>query len=244
MRSVPALVFVSWLGLTAACAPEGSSAYVSRNVPVSSNCTPGDGDIGISTGIYDVLSSGTEKINCLRAYQMSLFINSNLKSNSQVSTGRAEPNVLLITHADVRLMDKNQAVLSFQAKDGSADAERPNPYRVHTASSIAPAAGDDPTTGVVQIQAIPAAYAEKLRGYAGDSILVEVQLFGTTTGNVDVEFRPFLYPLTICSDCLSTCANAPEWAGDRGASALLELTAESCADNRPQDGRYCIDNDC
>lgn len=242
MRSVPPLVLVSWLGLAVGCAPEGSSAYVSMNVPVSGDCTPGDGDVGIATGLYDVLSNGTDKTNCIRPYLMSLFVNSRLKANSQVSTGRAEPNVLQITHADIRLMDKDQATLSFKAKDGSDDATRPNPYRVHTAFSIAPTTNEEAATGVAQIEAIPSVYAEKLRGYADDSILVEVQLFGTTTGDVDVDFRPFVYPLSICSDCLSTCANDPRWAEDMGG--LTELNANQCNDNRPQDGRVCIDPEC
>jgi hypothetical protein len=201
---------------------------------------PEDGEVGISTGVYDVLSNGTLKTDCLAPYVMSLVVNSNLKSNLQTSTGRAEPNVLLITHADVRLMDKDQATLSFKAKDGTDDATRPNPYRVHTAASLAATTSDKPTTGIVQIAAIPSAYAEKLRGYADDSILVEIQLFGTTTGDVGVDFRPFVYPLHICSDCLALCKSDPMFTE---AGSAEEFLSGQCEKSGPQDGRYCL-SDC
>src|SRR5262245_18776171 len=125
MRSVSPLTLVSLLSLlVVGCAPEGSSAYVSLNVPKDDDCTPGDGTIGISTGVWDVGASGS-KADCVHSYFMNLFINSSLKANGNDSTGRAEPNVLLITHADVRLMDKNQGTLLFEGDDAP-----PNPYRV------------------------------------------------------------------------------------------------------------------
>lgn len=235
MRSVPPFVFVSLLGL-AACAPAGSSAFVSANVPLSGDCTPIEGTQVLSTGIYDVLGKTTEKKNCAKPYTMSLLVNSNLKANSNTALGRAEPNTLLIRYADVTLMDKDQGAYDFGA------AKYPNPYRVHTSVSLPPTDGNDPTQGFVTLDAIPSTYGEVLRRFAGDSIMVEVQLFGTTVGDVDVDFAPFLYPLSICSDCLSTCKGESRWAAD--PAALTELNSGQCGDKRPQDGRYCVDDDC
>jgi hypothetical protein len=241
MRSVPPVVFVSLLGL-AACAPAGSSAFVSANVPLSGDCTPLEGTQVISTGMYDVLSSGTKKENCVRPYTMSLLVNSNLKNNSNVSLGRAEPNTLLIKYADVRLMDKDEGTLGFKDKNSNDDATRPNPYRVRTAVSIDPSDGDNPTTGFVTLDAIPSVYASALRMFSGDSILVEVQLFGNTTGDVKIDFDPFVLPLAICIDCLSTCAGDSKWTAD--PAALTELNSGECNDKRPQDKRWCVDPDC
>jgi hypothetical protein len=235
MRSVPPFVFVSLLGL-AACAPAGSSAFVSANVPLSGDCTPIEGTQVISTGTYDVLKKNTEKKNCVKAYTMSLLVNSNLKANSNTALGRAEPNTLLIRYADVTLMDRDQGQFDF-------GADFPNPYRVHTSVSLPPSDGDDPTTGFVTLDAIPSTYQEPLRQPSvGDSIMVEVQLFGTTTGDVDVDFAPFLFPLAICSDCLSTCKGDKMWVAD--PAALTELNSGKCLDQHPQDQRWCVDDEC
>jgi hypothetical protein len=181
------------------------------------------------------LKKGTEKKNCIKPYSMSLLVNSNLKANSNTALGRAEPNTLLIRYADVTLMDKDQGAYDF-------GGNFPNPYRVHTSVSLPPSDGNDPTTGFVTLDAIPSAYMEPLRNFVGDSIMVEVQLFGTTTGDVDVDFAPFLYPLAICADCLSTCKGDSMWAAD--PAALTELNSGKCNDKRPQDSRWCVDDEC
>jgi len=234
MRSVLRLVVVSLLGWSAACAPDGSSAYVSRNVPLNSSCDPVEEGVGIATGVWDV-GADRSPASCLHSYEMSLFINSNLKANAREATGRAEPNVLLITHADITLMDSSESVLSFQ--DGT-----PNPYRVQTAASLDPTSSDQPQQGLVQIEAIPRVYAKKFGSeYDGKNILVEVQLAGTTTGDVDVEFRPFLYPLVICKGCMSYCKTRDLMSDPNRINAL---TADRCTDNAGQDDRACIDSGC
>jgi hypothetical protein len=238
MRSVPPVVFVSLLGL-AACAPAGSSAYVSANVPLNGDCTASEGEISLSTGLYDVLSNRTEKTDCIKPYRMSLVINSNLVSNPNVAVGRVEPNALRVQYADVTLLDNSEAIVNFEERDNVVP---PNPYRVYTTASIAPSTGDDPSTGWVQLDAIPAAYGEQLRGYAGTNILVEIQLSGTTTSDVDVDFQPFLYPLAICSDCLSRCRSDPQFVTD--PSRLTDLNSGKCSDNRAQDDRTCVDQGC
>lgn len=236
MRSVSPVLIVSLLGFAGACAPEGSSAYVSRNVPLNASCEPSDGTVGIATGLWDV-SSSDSPAGCVHSYRMSLFINSNLKANSQQATGRAEPNVLLITHADVRLMNSAEETMDF------GDPAYPNPYRVQTAASLDPTTSDLPQTGIVQIEAIPKIYAKRFasKDYDGKNILAEIQLAATTTGDVDVEFRPFLYPLVICRGCMSFCKTK-----DLGSepTRINNLTSNKCADNSAQDDRVCIDPDC
>ena len=233
MRSVSPLTLLSLFSLLVACAPEGSSAYVTKNLNLSQDCSARTDDVGLPTGKYDVggVDGGSE---CLNSYFMNLLVNSNLKSNERASTGRAEPNVLLITHADVTLMDKNQATMAF-TKDGAPDPALPNPYRVRTASFLEPTTGNVAQTTIVPVEAIPKAYTGRLAKYDGSSILVEVQLFGTTTGNVDVDFRPFVFPISICTGCLSKCRG--DFAAEKDIAALK---ADDCDDNFAQDDRYCI----
>jgi hypothetical protein len=235
MRSVSTLLLASLLAALGGCAPEGSSAYVSSNQLLQADCMPGDGII--TTGKWDI-GAGKSKDTCQHSYFMTLLVNSNLKANANDSTGRAEPDVLLITHADILIMDKGQAALPFNKKDGTPDPAYPNPYRVQTSSSIEPTTSTTATQQTVPIEAIPKIYADKLANYAGDSIMLEVSLFGTTTGDVDVDFRPFLYPVAICAGCLSRCMNGLE------AKDVSALQANKCTDNAPQDDRYCIDTGC
>lgn len=231
MRSVSPLLIASLLGASAACAPDGSSAYVSRNVPLDATCLPTiDGDIGIATGLYDV---GTKPASCVHSYLMSLLVNSNLKANAQAATGRAEPNVLLITHADVRIMNKDQATVNFKDAMNLPDATRPNPYRVRTAASVDPTTSEVAQTGLVQIEAIPKAYSSRLSQFVGESIVLEVQLFGTTTGDVDVDFRPFVYPISICENCLSVCTGGPV-ADDSSGDKCTDIAYGG------QDGQVCV----
>lgn len=240
MRSVSPLTLLSLFSLlvpAVACAPEGSSAYVTKNLNLSSDCTARSDDVGMPTGKYDVGGDDTGEA-CINSYFMNLLVNSNLKSNERASTGRAEPNVLLITHADVTLMDKSQARMSF-SKEGKPDPALPNPYRVRTASYLEPTTGNVAQTTIVPVEAIPKAYTGSLGRFNGSSILVEVQLFGTTTGNVDVDFRPFLFPVSICKGCLSRCVK--DFASEKDIAAL---TGDDCDDNFAQDDRYCIDSGC
>ena len=237
MRVVLTLAFVSLVSAIGGCAPEGSSAYVSFNIPPDDSCmySPSS-ELFIPSGAFDIGDDDTTEY-CKRSYRLHLIVNSNLKSNERVSTGRAEPNVLQVTEADVRLMDKNQGTLSFPKSrtDSTPDPSFPNPFRVQTANSLRPSSSTDPSMGVVAVEAIPKAYASKLTGFDGDNILVEVQIYGTTTGDVDIDFRPFIYPVAICRGCMSVCLNALEDVKES------ELIGDQCDDDGAQDGRFCID---
>jgi hypothetical protein len=93
--------------------------------------------------------------------------------------------------------------------------------------------------GVVTVEAIPKAYASHLTGFADDKILIEVQIFGTTTGDVSIDFKPFVYPVAICRGCLSKCL------GDLKEGEMKEdYYGTGCQDNSAQDGRFCFDTSC
>lgn len=237
MRSVPPVVFVSLLGL-AACADPGSSAYVSANASLNAECAADESEF-IAVGVWDPLPRNTDKSNCISSYGMTLVINSNLVANAYTAVGRAEPNALYLKYADVTLMDKSEATLAFRPV---GNQELPNPYRVNTSGLIMPTSGDEPTTAYVEITAIPAVYADQIgQAFNGDSILVEIQVTGETTGSVPVDFPPFVYPLGICRNCYSMCRTDSRLADE---AALTELNAGECDDNRPQDGRICVDYGC
>src|SRR3954470_5584184 len=105
------VTFSSLISLFAACAPEGPTAYVSVALPVPQNCKVSpSSDVYLAVGEYDIAKGGDfdgarKSTACQNSYYLHLLVNSNLKSNAGEATGRAEPNVLQITEAEVELID-------------------------------------------------------------------------------------------------------------------------------------------
>lgn len=232
---VTSLCFAS---LLAACAPEGTSAYVSKNLLLDSNCKVNIDDTEfLAVGEYDIAGSTTNKnVACQRSYYMHLVVNSSLKANANAATGRAEPNVLQITEAEVSLIDiEEQSLIPFNKKAN----ELPNPFRVKANITLAPTTGADPTTGEVPIETIPVGYADQLTKFVNKQIMAEVTIFGTTVGDVDVDFRPFSFPIHICQGCLTVCAK-----GLKEGATKNDIYGDHCDDNGGQDDRICVNPGC
>ena len=96
--------------LLASCAPEGASAFVSKNLVLDSTCDLNvDDDKFLAVGEYDIAPSTTMKSAfCRKSYYMHLVVNSQLKANENTATGRSEPNVLQISEAEVTLINIEQ----------------------------------------------------------------------------------------------------------------------------------------
>lgn len=234
---VTSLCFAS---LLAACAPEGTSAYVSKNLLLDSNCKVNVDDTEfLAVGEYDIAGTTSptmRSVACQRSYYMHLVVNSSLKANSNAATGRAEPNVLQITEAEVSLIDiEEQSLIPFDKKSN----ELPNPFRVKANITLAPTTGADPTMGEVPIEAIPVGYADQLTKFRNKQIMAEVTIFGTTLGDVDIDFRPFSFPIHICEGCLTLCESDTKEGATKN-----DIYGDSCDDNGGQDGRICLNPDC
>jgi hypothetical protein len=226
-----------------ACAPEGPSAFVTFNITPDANCVfAPDATTFFGIGTYDIAEGGpTGGDYCKRPYVMHLLVNSYLRPNANTMIGRAEPNILQLHSAEVRLMDLNKKTLQFKGdKDSGA---LPNPFLVATNNSLFPASGTSPSIGVAAVETIPARYAPFLTMFNDSQILAEIQIFGTTTGDVDVDFKPFTYPIDICDGCLKYCANKQlKLNGD--IKKRQDLIGDTCDDDSGNDNRICIDPDC
>jgi hypothetical protein len=229
-----------------ACAPEGPSGFVTFNVSPNSQCIYSP-DIGGSTffpiGHYDIAPGGASQLtggepteNCRSPYVAHLLVNSFLRPNADATLGRAEPNVLQLDSAEVKLMSLQHQTIVFS----QTDPPLPNPFRVTTNNSLFPASGNTPATGIAAVEAIPSDYATQLEKFIGGQILAEIQIFGTTTGDVDVAFKPFVYPIEICYGCMTMCGSVM----DENMLTEDEVIRGECADNSGADGRVCIDDDC
>jgi hypothetical protein len=242
-RRSSALALLLVLG---ACAPEGPSGFVTFNVSPNSQCIYSP-DIGGSTffptGHYDIAPGGSSDFtggeptdNCRSPYIVHLLVNSFLRPNADATLGRAEPNILQLNTAEVKLMSIQHQTIVFS----QTNPPLPNPFQVTTNNSLFPASGNTPATGIAAVEAIPSDYASQLEMFVGGEILAEIQIFGTTTGDVDVEFKPFVYPIRICDGCMTLCGSVIE----ENMLTEDEVIRGECDDNAGADGRVCIDNDC
>jgi len=240
-RSLPRLsLWIAPLVLTA-CAPEGPSGFVTGHLVPDEECTysnePGTNAF-VAQGRYDVSSGADGEGDCDSPYVLNLLVNSFLRPNADVGMGRSEPNVLQLHSAEVRLMDISRATIEFNRF--ADDAPLPNPFLVTTNGSLFPTDSEEPSTVVAFVEAIPTAYAEQLDTFDGKQILAEIQIFGTTTGDVDVDLKPFVYTIQICDGCLTLCAGCLT-----GEESLEEIFGEGvCRDEASADGRVCIDRGC
>jgi hypothetical protein len=80
----------------------------------------------------------------------------------------------------------------------------PNPYRV-PAMGFVPSAGTDTAgLGLVASTVIPTVYGDALAGMVG-TIVVVVNLIGTTTGGSTQITGEYQFPLELCNGCLFAC---------------------------------------
>lgn len=230
--------------VAAACAPDGPTAYVDFNLVPTAECVyDPSGDVEFyGEGYYDISVSGAESSAglraCARSYVLNLRVNSGLRSSLDQEQGRAEPNVLQVTRVEVLLLTTQGEVLSFGDDDGALS----NPFQVTTTISLEPTSTGEPSRGVAKVEAIPVAYGEQLGQFAGQQILAQVQLFGRTLGDVEVDFQPYSYPIRICEGCMSLCLNDDIVAAGLTSDEVLD--ADECQDNSGADGRICIDPNC
>ena len=243
-RGLPSLV-CCLLGLSlGACAPESPTAFVLGNLEVDATCVVSDtSTIYRATGLYDMAAGGPNGTSfCDVPYRMMLRINSSLRPGNDPDLGRAEPNFLRVHSAEVKLMTLQKQPIAFEDEDEVL----PNPFLVTTGGIIEPASSPaEPASGIAAVEVIPIAYAPYLADFVNDQVLAEVQLFGTTTGDVDIDFQPFTYPIEICDGCLTVCKSrlAPTNT-DADAMTRDELADGSCDDNAGADGRFCVDPGC
>lgn len=220
------------------CAPEGPSAFVDLNLALSSECEVTlEGDTKyVGRGRFDISRGAVAgSTYCQNDYIGRLRINSLLRSNSDRDQGRAEPNVLQIHRAEVTLKTQDGAVLAF------GDPAFPNPFAQIVNVSLFPTTSQQPSVAELSVAMVPSQYDEFLADFAGDTIIAEVQIFGTTTGDVEVDFKPFPFPIQICDGCLTGCAVKTFADLDEDRDQVLDSI---CDDDSGQDGRVCFDPSC
>src|SRR3954451_16825147 len=113
MRPLRFLLLLAGLSL-GACAPEGPSAFVTFNIKGDSSCVfSPDSTTFFGIGLFDISKGGNGGDACDHPYVVHLLVNSYLRPNANTMIGRAEPNILQLHSAEVRLMDLDKHPLVF-----------------------------------------------------------------------------------------------------------------------------------
>jgi hypothetical protein len=203
-------------------------AFVDVNLALTGDCEVdlGNGDPAshLPSGLYDI-SGGSGY--CERDYETRLRIHSFHAAN--MDDDRRTEIILQVHSAEVTLRAQDGEALDF------GDRALPNPFQQVTGVSLFPSHTDEPSIASITIQTIPAAYAPRLATFVDLTVVADIQLFSTTTYDVDVDFEPLSYPIQICDGCLTACASTAP--GDDEA-------ASECDDDAGQDGRICYDTGC
>lgn len=243
-RGLRTLVCCLLLLGSGACAPESPTAFVKGSIKLSSDCVASaTADTFWASGVYDIAPGGPNGSDlCDVPYRMMLLIHSFLRPGADADLGRAESNYLRVHSAEIKLMNLQRAPLGFVGED----AALPNPFLVPTGGVISPAASaSEPASAAVPVEVIPVAYAPYLGMFVNNAIVAEIQLFGTTTGDVDIDFQPFTFTIDLCDGCLTICGDelAPN-STNPNAPTREDLAEGECDDNAGADGRFCVDPEC
>lgn len=211
------------------CGPNG--AFTSAVLAPDSECVISPDNATIPIGQFDVSwgfgDSGTGGPCSNREYVVPLLVYSCLQGVD---------DTLQIHSVEVALRDESNAIIQFDR----SDQPLPNPFLVTSNATVFPMRGSTPRAGAAFVEVIPSAYADQLDGFDGMKVLADVQLFGTTLGDTDVDLASFRFPIEICVGCLTVCA-----ASFDADVSLDEVYGEGvCRDDAGGDGRICVDTSC
>ncbi|MBN1655560.1 MAG: hypothetical protein JXA30_17465 [Deltaproteobacteria bacterium] len=221
MRWLPLRIAV-WLFLAlAACVDEAPALVVVNAIPLDEDCVAKTGeDIVRSRGRYDVF--------CGTSYLVPFEVWSYMVARGDPERPRAETNVAQFDRAEVQLLTPDDATIVPT-------------FSVPVGGSLLPGDGTDPGKAVVWVELIPAkAVSELPQPDEYSQIVAQVQLFGKTNGDVEVETGEFRFPIDLCDRCYTYFVHECMW----DAFDLQALDdVEGCQDGGGYDGNFCWCND-
>ncbi len=189
--------------MLAGCAPGNPGLVISNVISPDDQCLYTTTGPAITTGYFDVAVANN-------SYQATFRFWNQLVNLSQTGTAgfpvMADPNVMLVQSLEIELRDLTGAPLAL-------GADFPNPYAIPSGAVTIPSgdgmmAGEAVGTAVI----IPEVYTAEIAAVAGTdaTIVVAITAIGTTTGGAEVVSFPFVFPIQLCSGCLSTCLTDEE----------------------------------
>jgi hypothetical protein len=208
----------SLLALTACVEEEAPALVVTNAIILDDDCVAKAGEeIVRSWGRYDIF--------CGSAYFEPFEVWSYMVQRGDLERPRSETNIAQFERAEVQLMTPDGAIIE-------------STFSVPVGGSVVPGDGTDPGKSVVFVDLIPAAAVSSLPSPDEvPQIVAEVQLFGTTNGDVEVETGVFRFPIDLCDGCFTYFVDqCPLWS-EEDIKAFTD--AEGCQHGGGFDGAYC-----
>jgi len=117
------------------------------------------------------------------------------------ATGMADPNVVVVEGATVRILDADSNPLYGEDDQG---------YVAEGTTVVPSATGSGPGRSVGSLLIIPPSVSADLLNRVGRQGLIyaSVKPFGHTLGDVSLDADAFLWPIRLCSGCLRACIDA------------------------------------
>jgi len=195
---------IAALLLALGCAPTNPGLIAEGVLVLDTMCTVSPTNNLLAQGTLDISTDVPATLRPLGvSYAVALRVGNSLINNAnRVYPVMADPDYITIDHVQVTLLDMGENTLSL---GGPA-----NPYLVGADGAIASTSSMDPTLGIAAATVIPdgvgRALAARFGGAGGGSILVRVQVMGTTAGGAQLTSGPVLFPIHLCVGCLFQCA--------------------------------------
>lgn len=207
----------SLLVLTACVEDEAPTFVVTNAIPLDDDCVAKAGEeIVRSRGRYDVF--------CASTYEVPFEVWTYMISRHDPEKPRSETNIAQFETAEVQLMTPDGAIIA-------------GPFSTVVGGTVVPGDGNDPGKSVVRVDVIPAAAVSLLPSPDEIPLIVaEIQLFGKTTGDVEVETGTFRYPIELCDQCYARLIDGCSWSAE-DIKALTD--AEGCQHGGGYDGAFC-----
>lgn len=190
---------------------------ITNAIPLDDYCVANaGGEVVRSRGRYDIF--------CGSQYQVPFEVWNFLDRQGDLQRPRSEANTVQFERAEVQLMTPDDAVVMPT-------------FSVPIADSVIPGDGTEPGKSVVFVEIIPAGAVDSLPPIdTYPQIVAQVQLFGRTIGDVDVETGVYRFPFELCDGCLTYLIDQCLWT-DADIASLTEATG--CQHGGGYDGSYC-----
>jgi len=169
-----------------ACTDDGVALHIECNVApdvTDTSCTWNpDGK--------DCVFDGRMNLRAAQSYYAGFRVRSGLKARSRTSPPRSEPNGIQLQEVEVELRAPGGRPIGFP--------KLANPYTLVSSGYVQPSG-----VGLLQVELIPAAYAQVLRDLESDpdtqlgQVVAVVKAKGITDGQTKVETANFFWPIRL-----------------------------------------------
>lgn len=176
--------------LATTCVDQSPELVIYNASPVDDSCMGKPIEtVFLARGKYDVF--------CGNNYSVWFEVWSYLIERGDIEKPRAETNLVKLERAEVQVMTADGAEIIPRFSDSIT-------------GTVLPGKADEPGKTVVLIDIIPAQeqVLAAIDRFIDQKIVANIKVFGTTSGDVDVESAEFQFPIVICDTCFTVLVNS------------------------------------